>query len=81
MKIGVAQAAKKFNLPVLAVTGGLGPGVNLVYQHGIDGITACVDRPLSLEEAMINAAELVADATERMLRIYLAGDKYKRDWE
>ncbi len=74
--IGVARTAKKFKLPVLAVAGSLGPGVAMVYEHGIDGISACLDRPLSLEEAINHAAELVADATERMLRTYLAGRQY-----
>jgi glycerate 2-kinase len=71
--IGVARAAKDIGLPVLAVAGGLGPGVELVYQHGIDGVTAIVDHPMGLGEAMLNAGNLIADATERMLRIYLLG--------
>jgi glycerate kinase len=71
--IGVAQAAKTFNLPVLAVAGGLGPGAELVFQHGIDGIFSIIDRPMTLEEAIEGAANLVTNATERVLRIYIAG--------
>jgi glycerate kinase len=69
--IGVAKAAKKFGLPVLAVAGGLGPGIDRVYQNGIDGIISIMDQPLTLEEAVNNAASLVDKATERLLRIYL----------
>jgi glycerate 2-kinase len=73
--IGVAKIAKQLGLPVLAVAGGLGPGIDLVYQNGIDGVTSIMDRPLTLEEAVTNAASLVADATERILRIYLIDRK------
>lgn len=75
--IGVARAAKAYNLPVLAVAGGLGPGVELVYEHGIDGVTAIVDRPMSLNDAIAAADGLVAAATERILRVFMAGRRAK----
>jgi glycerate kinase len=71
--IGVADAAKRFNIPVLAITGGLGEGWELVLQHGIDGVTPIIDRPMTLHEAMGDADRLVSAATERTFRIFLAG--------
>ena len=71
--IGVARAAKALNLPALAVAGGIGPGVEMVFQRGIDGVIPIVDRPMTLEEAIDQAADLVTNATERLLRIYFAG--------
>jgi glycerate kinase len=71
--IGVAECAKTYGLPVLAVAGYIGQGVAAVYEEGIDGVMALPDRPLTLEDAMQNAAGLVADATERLLRIYRCG--------
>lgn len=73
--VGVAKAAKKRGIPVLAVAGSLGPGAERVYQHGIDGVVSIIDRPMPLKEALANAANLVAGATERMLRIYLINRK------
>lgn len=71
--LGVARLAKKAGLPVLAVAGGIGPGAELLFGHGIDGLTAITDRPMTLEDALDDAAALVAAATERMLRIYNCG--------
>ena len=71
--IGVAKIAKSIGLPVLAVAGGLGPGAEFVYAHGIDGVTAIIDQPMSLETAIGNAGSLVAAATERIIRVYLTG--------
>lgn len=74
--IGVAKQAKKLGLPVLAVSGGIGPGVELVFEHGIDGVTAITDHPMTLGEAIDGAKILVASATERMMRIYLCGCRH-----
>ena len=71
--IGVAKIAKSIGLPVLAVAGGLGPGAEFVYDHGIDGVTAIIDQPMALETAIGNAGSLVAAATERIIRVYLTG--------
>lgn len=71
--IGVAQAAKSHDLPVLAVAGSLGSGAEMVFEHGIDGLSSIVDKPMELQEALLRADDLVAAATERMLRIYLVG--------
>ena len=74
---GVAKEAKKIGLPVFAVAGGLGPGVEAVFDQ-IDGIMPIIDKPMSLEDAICNARILVTEATERLMRIYLAGkqDEY-----
>ncbi|WP_410499918.1 glycerate kinase [Chitinibacter sp. S2-10] len=53
--IGVAQLAKQYQLPVIAIVGCVGDGVDQVYEHGIDAVFSCVDRPMSQEEALANA--------------------------
>lgn len=70
---GVAMAAKEFGLPVLAVAGGLGPGYRTIFEAGIDAATSIVPGPMTLDEALARAPELIADATERILRAYMAG--------
>lgn len=75
--IGVAKIAKTLGLPVLAVAGSLGPGVEDVFDHGIDGAMAVTDHPMTLEEAIFDAENLVAAATERIFRIYLAGYRHR----
>ncbi len=69
----VASLAKRYQLPVLALAGGLGTHYQSVYNLGIDAVMALPSRPLTLEYAMEHAAELVSDATERALRLLQAG--------
>lgn len=67
--VGVARLAKKYNLPVLAIAGSIGPGAEKVLAEGIDAYMSIITRPMSLEEAVRQAPGLVADAAERALRI------------
>ena len=73
--IGVARRAERLGIPVIAIAGTLGEGYRLVYEHGISAATAIPTSPMSLEEASERAGELIADATERALRMMLAGKK------
>lgn len=66
--VGVAKKAKKYNIPVLAIVGGIGEGASAVYEHGVDSIMSIVNRPMSLSEAMENSTELLEDVTERIMR-------------
>jgi glycerate kinase len=71
--IGVARVAKTREIPVLAVAGSIGSGAELVYEQGIDGMSAIVDQPMVLEEAIASAGKLVSLATERIFRTFLSG--------
>ena len=73
--IGVARVAKTRKITVLAVAGSIGSGAELLYEQGIDGMTAIVDRPMTLEEAIASADELVSLATERIFRAFLSGKR------
>lgn len=70
---GVARLAQKLGVPVLAVGGSLAPGSEALYDIGVVGMSATAPGPISLPEAMARADELLADACERMIRIYRAG--------
>ena len=72
---GIAKRAKKFNKPVLVIAGGIGKDASAVYDVGIDGIMAIVNKAMPLDEAMSNAAELLEDAAERAMRIIKIGMK------
>lgn len=67
--VGVAKAAVKYKIPVVALAGSLGPGAEQVYQYGIGGLMSIQTRPMTLEYCMENAADLVEDAAERMMRL------------
>ncbi len=71
----VAALAKKYHLPVLAIAGSLGDDYQQIYQLGIDGLIVLPSGPMTLQEAMQNAARLTSEATERALKIYRAGSQ------
>ncbi|MGH2510875.1 MAG: glycerate kinase family protein, partial [Ktedonobacteraceae bacterium] len=73
----VAALAKKYQLPVLAIAGGLADDYRQLYTLGIDGITVLPSGPMSLEYAMLHAAQLMCEATERTLSIFRAGSAIK----
>ncbi|MCL6479061.1 MAG: glycerate kinase [Peptococcaceae bacterium] len=66
---GVAARASRYNLPVIAIVGSIGPGVERLYNMGISSVMPIADGPISLQEAMDRAAELTADAAERTFRL------------
>ncbi len=65
----VAALAKRYGLPVLALAGGLGADYQTVYDLGVDAVAVLPSKPMTLAYAMEHAAELMADATERALRL------------
>lgn len=76
--VGVALRAKKYNLPVLAIVGGIGNGADACYSHGIDGIMSIVNSQMSLDEAMDRVAELLSDAAERAMKMIQIGMKMSK---
>lgn len=66
---GVAQAARKTGVPVVLIAGSVGPGVEALYQHGVTSVFSMADGPMTLEEAMRNAAPLLTNVTERIIRL------------
>ncbi|HEX3011181.1 MAG TPA: glycerate kinase [Syntrophomonadaceae bacterium] len=68
---GVAATAKKYNLPVVAVAGSLGEGFETLYAQGFDSIFAISDGPITLEQSMDRCEELLASASERIVRLWM----------
>lgn len=74
----VAGLAKRYGLPVIAFAGGLGEHYRSVYALGVDAIAVLPPRPITLADAMQQAAPLTSDAIERTLRIFQTGSSFKR---
>lgn len=68
---GVAQTAKKYNIPVIALAGGLGKNISSLYSKGIDSIFSIVNKPMSLQDSMLNSKELISDTIERVIRLII----------
>ena len=72
---GVASEAKKRNIPVIALAGGIGEGTETLYELGFDGIFSIVDKPMTLEESIENSSELVKEAAYRIINLYMVNEK------
>jgi glycerate 2-kinase len=54
--IGVAKAAKKYGVPVIALAGSLSQDSDVVYEHGIDALFSIVPGIVTLPNAFEHAA-------------------------
>ncbi len=72
---GVMEIAKIYNKPVIAVAGTLGENYQDLYNKGFSVITSILDKPMSLEEALSNTSEMLADTGERIMRLIKAGQQ------
>jgi glycerate 2-kinase len=68
--MGVAQAAQKQGIPSIILAGSVGRGIDVLYQYGIVSVNSIITRPMTLEEAMENAAELLEFSAEQTVRSY-----------
>ena len=57
--VGVSRIAKKKDIPVIAVAGTIGEDAEKVYDEGIDFLYSVIDKPMTLNEAINNADELL----------------------
>ncbi|NLT95326.1 MAG: glycerate kinase [Clostridia bacterium] len=66
---GVAQVAKKYNIPVVALVGSIGSGVDILYEKGIDAVFSITQGPMSLEECMKNGNLLLEKTAGNIMRL------------
>ena len=69
--IGVAKRAKKQNIPVIAIAGSLGKGVEKVLDQGIDSYFSIIDRPDTLDSIIRRTNELLIQTSEQIIRTYI----------
>lgn len=66
---GVAKIAKQAGVPVVFIVGRIGAGSEILYEYGIKSIFSMVDGPMTVEEAMSQAYDLLTKSAERIMRI------------
>jgi glycerate kinase len=66
---GVSQLGKKYNVPVIALSGILSGNLEPLYNNGLTSAFAIANRPMSIEESKVNAAELLARTSEQVIRM------------
>lgn len=67
--IGVAKLAKRYNIPIVAVVGEVGKGVEKVYKHGIDGIMTTTPYPMTHSQAVGKSSQLIPDVSEQLMKL------------
>lgn len=73
--LGVAEMAKRYGVPVVALAGALGNGWRALYPLGIDAMFAIADKPMEPAEAFSRTLELVSATAEAVIRTWLAGSR------
>ena len=61
-----AELAKKYNVPVLCLSGGLGKGYEDAMEHGVDALATIVPGPMTLEECMGLGLQLIEEGIIRL---------------
>lgn len=65
---GLALKAKKYNLPVVAIVGGISSDCEDIFYNGIDAVESISEGPSSLEDSINDAYNLIKRAAERVTR-------------
>jgi len=73
--MGAAEAAKAYDIPVFAMAGSIGEGIEVLYKHGITSVHSIANGPIPLQQAIARAAELVEHSAEQIVRTWLAYQK------
>lgn len=74
----VAAAARRAGVPVVAVCGSLAASPGELAELGIDAALSIVEGPVSVEESMARASELLEKAGERLGRLLRLGGTLAR---
>lgn len=69
----VAHHAKRLGLPVIALAGTLGDGVQLNYADGIDAFESILAGPTTLDDAITHAGDLLENSAERIMNLLMVG--------
>lgn len=72
---GVAQLGKKYQVPVIALAGMVSDDLAELYNQGLTSAFAIANRPMSLDESKANAAQLLAETSEQIMRLVSAIEK------
>ncbi|MCC6274342.1 MAG: glycerate kinase [Leptospiraceae bacterium] len=67
----VAKKASEKNIPVILIAGAIGEKEEEAYKSGVTAMECIADKPMSLEESISQASELLAKATARILRVFI----------
>lgn len=72
---GVANAARKHGVPVIAIGGGLSDDARGIFEHGIAGLEAATANVMTLDTAIEKTRQYLQNAAERSARLIAIGQQ------
>lgn len=71
--VGVARQSQKLGVPVVVVAGTVLPDAEVLHKEGITAYFSIQNKPMSLQEAMENGAQLVENQVAEVMRLFAFG--------
>ncbi|MGE5675842.1 MAG: glycerate kinase, partial [Mycobacterium leprae] len=68
-----ARRAAQYGAPAVVISGAVTPDADALLQHNVAALLSIANGPISLDEAMAHAAELLERATAQALRLVGVG--------
>ena len=68
--LGIAKIAKKYDKPVICITGAIEPPIENLYKSGITGIFSIQQGPNSKKKSFESSEVLIKNCTERIIDFY-----------
>ncbi len=69
----IARRAKRYGLPVIAIVGTIGKDAQINHDYGIDAYVSILQAPVTLDEAIEQACDLVTLSAEDVMRLVMLG--------
>ncbi|NQF17068.1 glycerate kinase [Brevibacillus sp. HB1.3] len=66
---GVAQVAQRYGIPVIVLAGSIGNGIDTLYEKGVSAVVSITNKPMTLDQSMLEAASLLEQTAEQVMRI------------
>ncbi|HVT88310.1 MAG TPA: glycerate kinase, partial [Tepidisphaeraceae bacterium] len=70
--VGVARLCKEMNVPCIALVGTIGTGIEGAAAEGLTASFSIAPGPITMEESMRRAEELLTSTTKNVLNLHLA---------
>ncbi len=67
---GVVKRASQQGIPVIAIGGTVHKSAELLYEQGLLSMFSICPKPMTLDEALVEADHLIEQITERILRVF-----------
>ncbi|MBW8350184.1 glycerate kinase [Bacillus sp. IITD106] len=78
--MGIAQIAEKNNIPTIILAGSIGDKIEKLYDLGIISVFSIINKPMTLELAMSDAASLLEQTAEQVSRTYYSNMKFTNQY-